>query len=99
MFRYLTSFPVLVPGLEIPSNTKRSLNTCAIPDDPILDDKTPVLQPAQNCIAKSMKKKSKILVIGCWTTYRQNQRGLMELSNHLRIKLKNCKTKETIPSN
>ena len=89
---------VLIPGLEIPSNTTGSVNTRAILDDPILDDKTPVLQPAQNCIAKSIKK-SKILVIGCWTTYRQNQRWLMKLSNHLRIKLKNCKTKETLPSN
>ena len=35
---------VLIPELEIPRNTTRSVNTSAILDDPILDDKTPVLQ-------------------------------------------------------
>ena len=36
---------VLIPELEIPRNTTRSVNTSAILDYPILDDKTPVLQP------------------------------------------------------
>ena len=45
---------VLIPGLEIPRNTTRSVNTSAILDDPILDDKTPFLQPTQNFIAKSI---------------------------------------------
>ena len=31
---------VLIPELEIPRNTTRSVNTSAILDDPILDDKT-----------------------------------------------------------
>ena len=35
---------VLIPGLEIPRNTTRLVNTSAIPEDPILDDTTPVLQ-------------------------------------------------------
>ena len=34
---------VLIPGLDIPRNTTRSVNTSAILDDPILYDKTPVL--------------------------------------------------------
>ena len=55
---------VLIPGLEIPRNTTRSVNRSAIIDDTILDDKTTVLQPTPNFIAKSMKK-TKILVIGC----------------------------------
>ena len=42
---------VLIPGLEIPRNTTRTVNTSAILDQPILDDKTPVLQPTQKFIA------------------------------------------------
>ena len=33
---------VLIPGLEIPRNTTRSVNTSAILDEAILDDNTPV---------------------------------------------------------
>ena len=47
---------VLIPGLEIPRNTTRSVNTSAILADPILDDKTPVLQTTPNFIAKSIQK-------------------------------------------
>ena len=47
---------VLIPGLEIPRNTTRSVNTSAILDDSILDDKSPVLQPTPNFIAKSTQK-------------------------------------------
>ena len=47
---------VLIPGLEIPRNTTRSVNTNAILDDPILNDKTPFLQRTQNCIAESIQK-------------------------------------------
>ena len=46
---------VLIPGLEIPRNITRSVNTSAIIDDPILDDKTPVIQPTPNFIAKSIQ--------------------------------------------
>ena len=46
---------VLIPGLEIPRNT-RTVNTSAILDCPVVDDKTPVLQPAPNFIAKSIQK-------------------------------------------
>ena len=45
---------VLIPGLEIPRNTTRSVNTREILDASILDDKTPVLQPTPNFIAKSI---------------------------------------------
>ena len=47
---------VLIPKLEIPRNTARSVNTCAILDDPILDDKTSVLQPTPSFIVKSIQK-------------------------------------------
>ena len=47
---------VLISGLEIPKNTTRSKNTSAILDDPILDDITPVLQPPQKFIAKTIQK-------------------------------------------
>ena len=71
---------VLTPGIEIPRNTTRSVSTSAILDDPILDDETTVLQPAPKAY-----KRSKILVMGCWITYHQNQRWFMKLSNRLRI--------------
>ena len=47
---------VLIPGIQIPRNTTRSVITSAILDDPILDDKTSVLQPTSNIIAKSIQK-------------------------------------------
>ena len=46
---------VLIPELEIPRDTTRSVNTSAILDDPMLDDKTPDLQSTPNFIAKSMQ--------------------------------------------
>ena len=51
---------VLIPGLEIPRNTTRSVNTSAILDQPILDN-TPVLQPTKKFIAKSVQK-----IKDCW---------------------------------
>ena len=50
---------VLILGLEIPRNATRSVNTSAILDDSILDDKTPILQPTSNFIAKSLQKNQK----------------------------------------
>ena len=47
---------VSIPGLEIPRNKTRSVNTNAVLDDPLLDDKTPFLQPTQNFIAKSIQQ-------------------------------------------
>ena len=47
---------VLIPGFEIPRNTTRSVNTSAILDEPILDDKSPVLQPTPYFIAKRHTK-------------------------------------------
>ena len=75
---------VLIPGLEIARNTTRTANTSAIPDDPILDDNTPVLEPTPKSLLKACKR-SKILVIGCWITCYQNQRWLTKRSNRLRI--------------
>ena len=75
---------VLILELEIPRNTTRSANTSAVLDDPMLDDNTPVLQKHQNSLLKACKR-SKILVIGCWITYHQNQGWLTKRSNRLRI--------------
>ena len=47
---------VLIPGLEIPRNTTRTVNISAYLDQPILDDNPPVLQPTQKYIAKSKQK-------------------------------------------
>ena len=52
---------IVIPGLEIPRNTTRSVNTSAILDQPILDDSTPVLKPTQQFIAKSKQK-----IKDCW---------------------------------
>ena len=46
---------VVIPWLEIPRNTTRSVNTSAILDEPILDNNTSVLQPTPKFIAKSMQ--------------------------------------------
>ena len=54
---------VLIPGLEMPRNTTRSVKTGAILDEQFLDDKTPVLQPTPKSLLKAFKR-SKILVIG-----------------------------------
>ena len=43
---------VLIPGLEIPRNSTRSVNNSAILDDPILNIKTEVLQSTPNFIAR-----------------------------------------------
>ena len=47
---------VLIPGLQIPRNTTRSVNTSAILDDRILDDNTPFYNQTPKLIAKSMQK-------------------------------------------
>ena len=47
---------VVIPGLVIPRHTTRSVITCAILDEPNLDDNTPVLQRTPKFIAKSMEK-------------------------------------------
>ena len=51
----------LIPGLEVPWNTTRSVNTSTILDDPILadpilDDNAPVLQPTSKFVAGSMQE-------------------------------------------
>ena len=47
---------VVIPGLEIPRNATRPVNTSAIIDQPILDDNTQVLQPTQKFIANAYKR-------------------------------------------
>ena len=51
----------LIPGLEIPRNTTRSMNTSAIPDLPMPNENTPVLKPTQKFIAQSKQK-----IKDCW---------------------------------
>ena len=63
---------VLIPGLEIPRNTTRSVSTRAILDDPILDDKLQSYNQHQVSLLNAYKR-LKILVIDCWITYHQNQ--------------------------
>ena len=52
---------VLIPGLEIPRNATRSVNTSAILDEPILNDNTPLLKSSQKFIAESKQK-----IKDCW---------------------------------
>ena len=52
---------VLIPGLEIPRNATRSMNTSAILDQPIVDDNTSVLKPTQKFFANSVQK-----IKECW---------------------------------
>ena len=61
---------ILIPGLKIPRNATRSVNTSAILDEPILDDKNPVIQLTPHFIAKSIQKNQRfwILVVGLHTT-------------------------------
>ena len=52
---------VLIPVLEIPRSTTRSVNTSAVLEypilnDPVLDDNNPVLQQRPKFIAKRMEK-------------------------------------------
>ena len=46
----------VITGVRNIQNTTRSVNTSAILDDPILDDKTLVLQSTPKFIAKSIQK-------------------------------------------
>ena len=89
----------LISWLDISRNTTRSVNTCAILHDPFLISQFWMIafqyyHQHQNSLLKACKG-SKILVIGCWITYHQNQKWLMKLSNRLRVQLKNCTTGET----
>ena len=52
---------VLIPGLEIPRNTTRSVNTSAVLDQQILDDNTSVIKPSQKIIANSKQE-----IKDCW---------------------------------
>ena len=74
------------------------MNTSEILDQPILDDKTPVLQPTPNFIAKSMQK---IKVFGNWLLdyIAPNLKVVDEAVESLKNLIKNCTTRETLPSN
>ena len=89
---------VLIPGLEIPKNTTRSSNTRKILDDPILDDNTPVLQTTPKFIAKSMQK---IKDFGNWLLnyIPPKPKVVDEALESFKNLMKNCTTRETLPSN
>ena len=89
---------VLIPGLDISRNTTRSVNTSAILDDPNLDDTTPVLQPTQKLIAKSMQK---INDFGNWSLdYILPKRKVVdEALESFKNLIKNCTTRETLHCN
>ena len=75
---------VLIPGLEIPRNATRSVNTSTILDQPIVDDNTPVLQPTPNFIAKSIQK-IKDFSIWLLDYIPPKPKVVDKLSNHLKI--------------
>ena len=56
LIQKLEAHPDVNEQVLIPRNTTSSVNTSAILNDPIVDDKTPVLQPAPNFITKSIQK-------------------------------------------
>ena len=87
-----------MPGLKIPRNTARSVNTSAILDDPIPDDNTPVIQPTRKFIAKSMQK---IKDFGNWLLnyIPPKPKVVDEALESFKNLLKNCTIKETLPSN
>ena len=85
---------VLIAELEIPRITTRSVNTSAILDDPILDDKTPVLQPTPNFIAKSIEK---IKDFGEWLLdYIPPKQKVVDEAIE---SIENCTTRDILPSN
>ena len=59
---------VLILGLEIHRNATRSVNTSAILDRSILNDKLQPYNQHQISLLKPYER-SNILVIGCWITY------------------------------
>ena len=60
---------VLIPGLEIPRNTTRSVNTSANLDDPIPDDITPLLQKTRKFIDRSIQK----IIVGTGQQLRKHE--------------------------
>ena len=89
---------VLIPELEIPRNTTRSVNTSAILDDPIVNDKTPILQPTSSFIVKSIQK---ITDFRNWLLYYipPKPKVVDEALDSFKDLIKNCTTRETLPSN
>ena len=89
---------VLIPGLEIPRNATRSVNTSAILDQTILDDNTPVLKPTQIFFAKSIQK-----IKDCWNWLLDyilpKPKVVDEALKSFKTLIKNCTTIETLPSN
>ena len=94
---------VLSPGLEIPRNTKISMNTSVILDDqilddPILDDNTPILQPTSKFVARSMQK---IKYIGNWLLVYTPPKPKVAHDALVSFKnlITNCTTREALHSN
>ena len=89
---------VLIPKLEIPRNTTTSVNTSAIFDDSILDDKNSVLQPTPSFIAKSIQK---IKDFGNWLFdyIPPKPKVVDEALVSFKNLIKKCTSRETPPSN
>ena len=71
---------VLIPGLEIPRNITRSVNTSAIFMIQFWMITIQYYNQHKHSLPKAFTR-SQILVIGCWITCHQSQRWLMKLSN------------------
>ena len=89
---------VLIPELDIPRHTTRSVNTSAILDDPVVDDITSVLQPAQKFIDKCIQK---IKDFGKWLLdyIPPKQKVVDEAQESFKNLIKNCTRRETLYSN
>ena len=89
---------VLIPGLEIPRNTTRTVNTSTILDQPIVDDNSPVLQPTQKFIVKSVQK-----IKVCWSWLSDyippKPKVVDEALESFKTLIKYCTKRETLPSN
>ena len=89
---------VLLPGLGIPRNTTRSVNTSAILDDSILDDKAPVLRPTPNFIDKFIQK-IKGFGESLLKYIPPKPKVVDEALESFKKLIKKCSTRETLPSN
>ena len=83
---------VLLPGLQIPRNATRSVNTSAILDQPILDYNPSVLKPKQKFFAKSVET-----IKDCWNwllhSISPKPRVVDEALKSFKNLIKNCTTR------
>ena len=89
---------VLIPGLEIPTNTTRPVNKSTFLDDQILADNTPVLQPTSKFFAKSMQK-IKDFGNGLLDYISLKSKVVDEALESFKNLMKNCTTRDKFHSN